>query len=520
MKSQHPDSMRCTRVQTNVRTCVGAIFDYDQQRRKGGELIAGADAADPFCGTKRANMISSSIKHGDFAAAGDVPRLIKRALVAVMVAWPLLGGHAAAAERGGDPLSALIGAVRSCTGKNVPRVGVLGFNPAEAAVSRGEAEEIRLEVESRLQKAGGLALTSAADVTRLKAMRESTVGLRAEEAEAQIRAAFDGDAAIFFVSPDRQTGRVRFRLQAITRTADCKATSELMELALSATLSLADVGQVMANAVKHLIEATPGVRFVDVLPFSALAGQSVCSAALTDTLIVALADEARNPGRVLSGKTLAATKAMAPGPAEAGRVTADGTFELDRDNRAFISLEFKGESGAIIAPTGRVAIAIDRLSCDPTIRPFLDHVAASARTDRSRLDLSAPVFARGQRLEILIMPSRPMSLYCWVLAPDGSGYAALPVNGQSPSVPASPLRYPRDFGLDDILLGEGPLENLFACFGIERDLPPALDQLWREHAPGATADAKLIEPIALATLMNDFRALPGIVEATARVVVR
>jgi hypothetical protein len=353
-------------------------------------------------------------------------------------------------------------------------------------------------------------------------MRESTTGLPAAEAEAQIRAAFDGDAAIFFVSPDRQSGRVRFRLQAITRAADCKATSEPIELALRGTQSLADVGQVMANAVKHLVEAAPNVRFVDVLPFSALAGHSICSAALTDTLMVALADEARDPSRMLNGQTLTATKVMAPRSPEAGRVTAYGTFELDRDSRAFISLEFKGDGGATIAPTGRVAIAVDRLGCDPTIRPFLDHVAASARTDRSRLALSAPVFARGQRLEALITPSRPMSLYCWVLDSDGTGYAAPPVSGKSASVKAGAVRFPRDFGLADNLLGDDPFDNLLACFGTERDLPPALDRKWREYAPEATAGAKakLIDPIALTVLMNDFRALPGIVEATARIVMR
>jgi hypothetical protein len=454
------------------------------------------------------------------------------ALVTVsLVGLPLLGcddpetvaGHAAAAERGGDPLGAWIGEVRSCTGKNAPRIAVLGFDRTEMAVSRGEADDIRRDIENRLQ-ARGFVVTSGADVTRLKAMREGTTGLSAPEVAAQIRAAFDGDGAIFFVSPDRQTGRVRFRLQAMTRTADCKATSEPIELALGGTQSLADVGQVMANAVKHLVEAAPNVRSVDVLPFSALAGHSICSAVLTDTVMVALAAEAGDPGRVLSGKTLTATRVTAPRPEEAGRVSAHGTFELDRDNGAFISLEFKGDGGATIAPTGRVAIAVDRLGCDPTIRPFLDHVAASARTDRSRLDLSAPVFARGERLEVSITPSRPMSLYCWVLAPDGSAYVALPVNGQSPSVKAGTLRYPRDFWRDlklDNVLEEGPLRNLFACFGTEHDLPSELDRLWREHAPSVTADSKLIEPIALTTmLMNDFRALPGIVEATAWIVVR
>lgn len=455
-----------------------------------------------------------------FRRGGGAVRLMRQALAAIATAWLLFGGQAVAAEQGGDSLGAWIAELRSCTAKSLPRIAVLGFNRTEMAVSQEEAEELRLEVESRLQQAGRLALTSAGDVTRIKAMREGTTGLTPAEAEAQIRTAFDGDAAIFFVSPDRQVGRVRFRLQAITRAADCKATSESIELPLGGTPRLAEVSQVLANAVKRLVETVPSVQFVDVLPFSARDGHSICSAALTDALMVALAAEARDPSRVLNGKTLTAIRVMAPGTAEARRVSAHGTFELGRDNRAFINLEFKGDSGAIIAPTGRIAIAIDRLACDPTIRPFLDHVVASARTDRSRLDVFAPVFARGQRLEILITSSRPMSLYCWVLAPDVSGYVALPVGGRSASVKAGTLRYPRDFGLGDILLGDEPFENLFACFGTERDLPPALDRLWREHASEATADAKLIESAVLTALINDFRAAPGIVEATTRIVVR
>lgn len=269
----------------------------------------------------------------------------------------------------GDPLGVWAGeVVRSCTGKDVPRIAVLGFNPNETAVSREEADEIRFAIENRLQKASGLALTSAADVTRPKAMRESTTGLPAAEAERQISAAFDGDAHIFFVSPDRQTRRVWFRLQAISRAADCKATSEPIEWPLRRTQSLADVGQVMANAVKQLGEGAPNVRFVDVLTFSAAVEQGKCSAVLTDSLIDALAAERRDPGRVLNGRTLTVTKVIAPGPAEAGRVSARGNFELDRDNRAFIRLWFEDDGGATVASIGRVAIAIDRLPCDPTIR--------------------------------------------------------------------------------------------------------------------------------------------------------
>lgn len=437
-------------------------------------------------------------------------------LVAACAAFALFGGEAAAVD---DPLATWIGTLRSCTGKRAPRIAVAGFERTETAVSREEAEDLRLEVEERLQKAG-LALTSAADVTRLKALRESTTRLPAADAEAQIHAAFDGDAVIFFVAPNRQTGHVRFRLQAITGAADCKATSEQLELALTGTSGLADVGQVMANAVRRLVEAAPRVRFVDILPFSARAGHSICSDALTDALAVAFAAEAQSPARLLNGTVLSAARVTAPAPPEAGRVSAHGTFELDSDNRPFISLEFTGDGGATLAPTGRVAVAIERLGCDPTIRPFLDHVEASARTDRTRLDLSAPVFARGQRLEVVINPARAMSLYCWVVAPDGSGYAALPADGRPAAVKASRLRYPRDFGLEDILLGDEAFQNLFACFGLERELPSRLDQLWREHAPGAAAEAKLIDPAALALMLSDFRALPGIVEATARIVVR
>jgi hypothetical protein len=434
-----------------------------------------------------------------------------------MFAWPLCGGQAAA--QASDPVGAWLERLRDCAAKSAPRIAVLGLDRTDTVVSREEAEAIRLEIESRLQKAGGVSLTSSADVTRFKAMREGTTGLPAAEAEAQIRAAFDGDAAVFFVLPDRQAGRLRFRLQAITRAADCKATSEPIDVALGAAPSLADAGQVMAIAVQRLVDAAPNLRAVDVLPFSAVAGHSICSSALTDTLMVALDAEARNPRRVLNGKTLAANRVIAPGPSEAGHVSAHGTFELDYDNRAFLSLEFKGEGGATIAPTGRVAIAIDRLACDPTIRPFLDHVAASARTDGSRLGISAPVFAPGERLEVSIKLLRPMPLYCWVLAPDGSGYVTLPVAGRSQPVKAGTLRYPRDFGLADIVLDQ-PFENLFACFGVERNLPPALEQLWREHAPGTAADAKLIESDALAALMRDLRSVSGIVEATARIVVR
>jgi tetratricopeptide (TPR) repeat protein len=294
--------------------------------------------------------------------------MICRLVLVTLTILACAGGQAAAAERDSDPLGAWIGQLRNCIGsKDTLHITVIGFKEDQTAVSPEEAAEIRLAVASRLLKEEGLTLTPARDVTLLNATHEGTTGLPTAKGEAQIQAAFDGDAMIYFVSPHRQTtSRVQFRLQAITRAANCAAISDPIDLALSATQGLADAGQVMANAVKHLVEAEPNVRFVDVLPFSAITGHSICSAALTDALMVALLAEARDRKRMLNDKTLAVTKVMAPGLAEAGRVSAHGTFELERDNRAFIRLEFEGDGGRTIALTGRVAIATDRLACDPT----------------------------------------------------------------------------------------------------------------------------------------------------------
>jgi len=270
-------------------------------------------------------------------------------------------------DSNGDPLGAWIGEfVQNCIRKNAPRIAVVGFSRNETAVSQEEADEIRFGIANRLHKAGGVVLTSAADVTRLADVLERTTGLSPEEAKKQLHAAFDGDAYIPFVSPYRQTRRVSFRLLAITRGADCEAPSEPIEWPLRGSQSLADVRQLMAKAIKQLVEAAPNVRFVDVLPFSAPIEQSKCSAALTDSLVDALAAEKQDPSRLLNGKTLNVIKVMAPRPAGVGRVSARGSFELDRDNKAFMRLWFE-DDGETIASIARVAIATDRFPCDPTI---------------------------------------------------------------------------------------------------------------------------------------------------------
>lgn len=430
-----------------------------------------------------------------------------------------VSGPALAADPDIRALAPWLEAIRACAARPTLKLAVIGFDRSDRALAADEAEAVRLGVESLLHGDASIHLTSAADVTRIKAMREGTTGLSDAEAEAQIRAAFDGDATIFFVGPTRRDGAVRFRLQAITRKADCKATSETIEIALATRPGLSDAGAVMKSAVSRLLDAAPGLRVVEAPPFSAGAGHSACALALQDLLMVALDAAAHDPNRVLSGKSLAARKVAQASKGAPDLASARGQFDLDNENQGFMTLEFVRE-GSTIAPTGRVAIALGPLACDPTIRPFLDHVAATAKTDRTRLEISAPVYAVGQRLDVAINTQKPLHLYCWLLAPDETAYVLLPPTREgAASIAAGARRYPRDFGLSEVVL-DSAFDNQFVCYGSEARLPPALEANWRGFAATAEQPAKLIEKAELQKLMQQMRAAPGIVEATARIVTR
>lgn len=79
--------------------------------------------------------------------------------------------------------------------------------------------------------------------------------------------------------------------------------------------------------------------------------------------------------------------------------------------------------------------------------------------------------------------------------------------------------YPYDFGLNDIVL-DAAFENLFACFGADAELPAVLRERWLKAAPSAAEDAATLPPGEVLDLMERLRAVPGVVEATALVVVR
>ncbi|MGN7124954.1 hypothetical protein [Methylorubrum thiocyanatum] len=444
---------------------------------------------------------------------------MKRLILAALLLLPA----AARADPTTATLAPFLDAVAACAGRPDLTLAVIGVEPGQTALSREQAEEVRLAVESRLQATGRVRLAASADVVRIKALREGTTGLSGAEAEAQIRAAFSGDASVFLVEPRRAGETAALRLQAITRTAACKATSEPLTVPIRVGAAVADLDAVMEGAVKAFAAAAPNAKAVEVCPFVAEGGHSTCAGALTDRLLIALDAEARSANRILKGARLDVRRSP-PGTACTGPVTARGRFLTDQYRQSWMELEFQRD-GAVLAPTGRRRIGVEGLGCDPTPRPFLDHLAATARTDAGRLTVAATAtpFSAGQRLEMRIEARAQQTLYCWVVAPDETAFVALPVRGNPAS--AAPLkageakRYPRSYGLDEIVAGE-PFENLFACFGIEGGLPPELAERWLAAAPGAEADARLLQPPDVLDLLGKIRATPGVTEATARISVR
>ncbi|PZP71325.1 hypothetical protein [Methylorubrum populi] len=444
---------------------------------------------------------------------------MRRLILAALLLLPA----AARADPTTATLAPFLDAVAACAGRPDLTLAVIGVEPGQTALSREQAEEVRLAVESRLQATGRVRLAASADVVRIKALREGTTGLSGAEAEAQIRAAFSGDASVFLVEPRRAGETAALRLQAITRAAACKATSEPLTVPIRVGAAVADLDAVMEGAVKAFAAAAPNAKAVEVCPFVAEGGHSTCAGALTDRLLIALDAEARSANRILKGARLDVRRSP-PGTACTGPVTAQGRFLTDQSRHSWMELEFQRD-GAVLAPTGRRRIGVEGLGCDPTPRPFLDHLAATARTDAGRLTVAATAtpFSAGQRLEMRIEARTQQTLYCWVVAPDETAFVALPVRGNPAS--AAPLkageakRYPRSYGLDEIVAGES-FENLFACFGVEGGLPPDLAERWLAAAPGKDGEARLLQPSDTLDLLEKIRATPGVTEATARIVVR
>jgi hypothetical protein len=418
-----------------------------------------------------------------------------------------------------EPLAVFIDQLAQCTSARTMTLAVAGFANDEQSLSRAEADEARLAIETRLQAIGRLRLAPAADVVRINSLRQGTTGLTGAEAEQQIRNAFAGDASIFFAPAGRSDAGISFRLVAVTKNADCKATSEPVEVAVRRGAAIADIDKALGAATDRFIQGARDVAEVSVCPLSAPGGYSACSSALTDRVMLAIDAKARDPALVLRDRKLAVRR-LPPGACavEGDGVTVSGQFDHDRQGQSFMSVEFR-RGGQVAALTGRTRISVEGLGCDPTLRPFLDHVSATAPANRGQLDVAAPPFAKGQRLEVKIEAKAGMRLYCWVLAPDESAYVLLPAAGGEAQATVKPGQhlYPSSFGLTEIVL-QSAFENLFSCYGVEGQLPADLHTRWMRHAPGGTSQQLVPKDETLA-LMDAMRAA-GAVEATARIVVR
>lgn len=410
----------------------------------------------------------------------------------------------------------------TCSVPRTPKVVVVGLDPSQTVLSPEEAEQVRVAVEKRLQETGRVTVASGSDVTRLKDLQEGTTGLSAEAAEKQISDAFTGDVVVFPVGAARLKDRASVSLQAITKASACEVTSDTL------TFPIRDPGPrnvdaVMRDTVHRLFQRAPEARTVAVCPFTAAGGASTCSDRLTDRLLSALDAEAGSRERMMRQATLDIRRLGSGDTCQDARdaVTAHGSFGQEA-GQSWLDLSFN-RAGSILAPTGRTRIDVASLGCDPAVRPFLDAVAAAARTDDNRLTVSpaAPRFGRGDRLEVRIALKGSQNLYCWLLDSDGTGYVALPVQGQAGTLAplAGTRRYPFDFGLGEMVAGEA-FDNLFDCFSLAGDLPADLQARWLASAPSARSDAKLLGRAEVLDLLDRFRAVPGVAEATARLVVR
>jgi hypothetical protein len=426
---------------------------------------------------------------------------------------------AAPAAKADDGLERFLNQLARCVPGRELTLAVAGFSNDETALSDAQAAEIRLTIETRLQSSGRARLAAAADVVRIKSLLEGTTGTPSAAVEQQIRNAFGGDASLFFVAPSRGEKSVTFRLQGITRNAGCKVTSDLIEIAIASGAALADTDKVMASAVDRLFATARDTSEVSVCPFAGAANRySTCAAALTDRLMLALDAKARDPSRILSDRKLAIRR-LPPGscPASSKGVMAQGSFDHDRQNQSWINLEFRS-AGETIAPTGKTRISVDGLGCDPMLRPFLEHVAASAPTNRHTLEVTAAgaPFKVGQRLDLRIEAKAALTLYCWVLAPDETAFVVLPVQGDEARTNVKPgtVRYPSSFNLTEIVLQER-FENLFSCYGVEGQIAQTLHMKWLEYAPGGTRDATVIPKAVVHEMMEAMRSAGAMTEATA-----
>jgi hypothetical protein len=426
-----------------------------------------------------------------------------------------------------DAARDLVGQLVDCTDATGPlRLLVAGLPNAQTTLTVDAAARLRLDVETMLLGTGAVKISAGRDAERLRGIVD---GLDPVAVEAVLATATAGDAVVFIVDPVRKDDMLAFRLQAITPDATCKVTSDTLQIAIAAA-GAASIDRVIDAALDDLLRIAPEVDRLNICPVVSEAGYSGCSAALTDSLAAAAVARALDPNRILAERKLnverlgVAACATAKGDTgaqtspDADQDTLQSMARLSQDAAGAVWLDLAFLRDAQVVSAGpRRQVDLAGLGCDAAVRPLLDFVSLTANRDASRLDLTAPAFEQGQRLEVRVDLADPGPLYCWVVAPDETAFVVLPV-GETSEVQSGSYSYPADFGLGDIVLS-GTFENLFHCFAPSDPLPAALDQSWRAAGPQPDGQV-LLDSAAIVTMLEDMRAQPGMVEATTRILVR
>jgi hypothetical protein len=421
----------------------------------------------------------------------------------------------AAADQAVALLIAEFGA--SCLGGSIPeRMVVAGLAREQTALSSAEADGLRLDVEAML-KAAGAGIAAARDVDRLRGLLEGVTSISGAEAEALIQTANAGDAVVFIVEPARGEGKVSFRLQAMTPDAACKVTSPPIETTIAGGGAGA-IDRVLSIALDDFFDAAPDTATLGICPVVSDAGYSACAPALTESIAAAALAEANGPGRTLTDRVVeinrlgqAACVAAPELPATHARLSTDAAGDT------WMELQVRQGSRTLSAMP-RTRVDLSPLGCDPAPRPLLDYVALTVNRDAATLDISAPPFAAGQLLDVRIDLGRTAPLYCWIIAPDETAFVLLPL-GEMTDWPTGTYSYPTDFGLQSVVVDQ-PFENLFHCFAPTMPLAEEVAGRWHAAATGDGGNPVLLDGLALAALLDEMRAQPGMVEAATRIIVR
>jgi hypothetical protein len=445
--------------------------------------------------------------------------LLKPITVSLAFGLAISVGPASAQDAARD----LVDQLADCTDTSGPlRLVVAGLPNAQAVLTPDGAARLELDVETMLSDTGAVEIGAGRDAERLRGMVD---GLDPLQVEAVLATATTGDAVVFIVDPVRRDDMLAFRLQAITPDAACKVTSDPLQIAIAAA-GTASVDRVIDAALDDLLRIAPEVDRLSICPVVSEAGYSGCSAALTDSLAAAAAARALDPNRILTERGLSVERL---GVAACATAAGDSGGDTDHDtlqSRARLSQDAAGDvwldlaflrDAQVVSASPRRQVDLTGLGCDAAVRPLLDFVSLTANRDADLLDLTAPAFEQGQRLEVRVDLADPGPLYCWVIAPDETAFVVLPV-GQTTEVQPGSYSYPADFGLGDIVLS-GAFENLFHCFAPSDPLPAAIDHSWQAAGPQADGQV-LLDSAAIGSMLNDMRAQPGMVEATTRILVR